>query len=81
MVQLTLDLKLMPRLAKIRLINKGAFFNPEILVKNSEILSAGIFSTGYKVEKVTEDTSKFVAEIRIKGENLIRKLELTFPNY
>jgi len=61
MVQLMLDLKLMPYLGRIRLINKGAFFNPEILVKNSEILSAGIFSEGHRVEKVTEDTSKFVA--------------------
>jgi hypothetical protein len=37
------DLRKYPNLHHIRLINKGAFFNPKMLLTNAEMKEMGIF--------------------------------------
>jgi hypothetical protein len=81
MQQFILDLKYFPFLARIKLANKGVFFNPNSLLNNAEIANDGTFERGYRIERVSEDKSRLAAEIQLRGETLIRKLEFTYPNY
>ena len=75
------ELTLFKKLAKIRLINKGAFFNIKLLTKSKELNELGIWKDGYTLKKVTEDTSKMRVEFKLPFEDLERTLELTFFNY
>ena len=75
------DLRKYPNLRHIRLINKGAFFNPKMLLTNVEMKEMGIFKQGYKLEKVSEDTSRLIVKFTVDGEKMERMLDFTFLNY
>jgi len=81
LIQFMCDLKYFKNLAVIKLYSKGMFFNPQNLLKNNDIVFSNIFNRGYKISKVTEDTSKFSAQIQLQGESLVRHVEYTYPNY
>ena len=67
LVSLLLDLADYERLAIIRLVNKGAFFNTKMLLGHEKILEMGVFAQGYEILKVDGGKSRLKARFVLDG--------------